>query len=68
MFFVYVREVLGDLIVNYLAKITLPKWFADDLGNVFVPNGTTCQNEKFGLSWVLGPYFTQKSHFSPILT
>ena len=36
----YAREALGDLILNNLAKITLPKLFANELGNVFVPNGT----------------------------
>ena len=39
MFLVYAREVLGELLLNHLAKITLPKLFANLIGNVFVPNG-----------------------------
>ena len=40
MFLVHAREALGVLILKYLAKMTLPKLFANELGNVFVPNGT----------------------------
>ena len=32
-------ESLGELILNYLAKITLPKSVANQLGHAFVPNG-----------------------------
>ena len=45
MFFVHVREILGELILNYLANTTLPKLFANKLGNVFVPNGTYLYKE-----------------------
>ena len=39
MFFVYARGILGEFRLNYLAKITLPKLVANELGNVFIPNG-----------------------------
>ena len=35
------REILNEFALNYLANITLPKSFANNLGNVFVPNGTS---------------------------
>ena len=38
--FVSVKEIFQkELILNYLAKMTLPKSVANYLGNVFVPNG-----------------------------
>ena len=37
MCFVYTREVLGESMLSYLTKITLPKLFR--VGTVFVPNG-----------------------------
>ena len=39
MFFVYRRDILGALILNYLMRIALPKSFANELGNVVVLNG-----------------------------
>ena len=39
MFSVYVRETLGDQILNCLTEITSPKSVSNELGNVFVPNG-----------------------------
>ena len=38
-FFAYKRELPGELILNCLTKITLPKFASNKLGNVFVPNG-----------------------------
>ena len=39
MLYMYERELLGELILNYLTKITLPESVLNELGNVFVPNG-----------------------------
>ena len=39
VFFLYAREALGEFILNHLAKITLPKLFVNQGGNVFVRNG-----------------------------
>ena len=37
------REILGEVVLNYLTKITLPKLFANYSGNVFVPcANSTC--------------------------
>ena len=38
MFCVHEREILGELMLNYPARITLPKSGANQLGSVFVPN------------------------------
>ena len=39
MFFVSTKEkILKDLILNHLAKMTLPKCAANCLGNAFLPN------------------------------
>ena len=35
------REILGELILNYLPKNALLKYVSNQLGNVFVHNGTT---------------------------
>ena len=46
------REILGGLLLNYLAKIRLPKSVANYLGHVFVPLmvclelRTTLENER----------------------
>ena len=39
VFNVYEREIVGEFILNNLAKITLPKSAPNQLGSVFVPNG-----------------------------
>ena len=40
MFYVYERELLGELMLNCPKKITLPKSISNQFGNVFVSNGT----------------------------
>ena len=40
VFCVYKREIQKEFLLNCLAKITLPKSVANQLGNVFVPNGS----------------------------
>ena len=34
------RHILGEFMLNYLSKITLPISVANKLGHVFVANGT----------------------------
>ena len=46
MSYVYKRELLGELILNFLTKSTLPKSVSNYLGNVFVPNGIHSKNSK----------------------
>ena len=33
------RKILGEFILNYPTKNTLPKLFANSFGNIFVPDG-----------------------------
>ena len=46
MFYVYEEELLGQLILNYLTKITLPKSVLNQLGNIFVRNGLQYSGKK----------------------
>ena len=42
MLLVYAREDLAESVVNCPTKSTLPRLFANYLGNVFAPNGIPC--------------------------
>ena len=39
LFLVYEREILGELILINLTKLTLPESLASYFGNILVPNG-----------------------------
>ena len=52
------RESLGELLLNCLAKLTLPKSIENYLGDVFFPNGTS----NFGFGRYFKITFRQKLH------
>ena len=47
------RAILGELILNYLAQITLPKSVANYLGSVFIPDGNSWGPHPHGF-WEVG--------------
>ena len=57
----YQRGTLAQFILKYLTKITLPKSFANRLGNVFVPNVGNPPAWHRGLQGPLGPEPTKES-------